>query len=248
MDCRTAIEYINLYADDMLNNKEETQLLSHIGSCSKCKKDLDDTLAVKKALAGLSDVKPPAGLAIAAIRKAKKRKLPVFAYASAGVAAAIALVAIFSSSILKSPGNIEQPKLAASAVYSEALADGAAPKEESAAGAQNFAFAGSPDATAMPAAENEAYATRDVSGSYIYVPAQISEKFRESLEKFLIDNSIEYKYIGDDNDIISFMIPEDKLEDLKSLIDVSFKGYAYKDEETRYNEELKAGPVNFIFK
>lgn len=260
MDCQTAIEYINLYADNMLNSEETEQLLSHISSCSKCKEELDDIIAVKRAVAGLGEIKPPAGLAISAIMKAKKRKAPIFAYASAGVAAAIALVAIFSSGIFNN-NNINyapQEKAAKPAAYSDTLAEGVntqASSEPEEASMSDLALAPAPsmepitvpgpEPTQAPVMESmdeygsfTAGAVRTASVPFINVPADVSEDFRQSLVKFLNDNEIEYKMYEDDvMDTISFTITEDKLDVLKSLIDGSFK----------YEGLLNAGTVEFIF-
>ena len=254
MDCQTAIEYINLYADNMLGKKEIELLFSHISSCAKCKKEFEDILAVKRAFAGLRDIEPPAGLALAAIRKAKKRRIPIFAYASAGVAAVIALVAVFSSSIFGNPGDMGMQKVLYSAESKSMAADTEMPEVcASAAPEEGFTLAPQMEGNgeyAAPAATSEAMdtmiaASREASVSYINVPADISDKLKESLVAFLEDNDIEYNnFANGDNIMISFKITEDKLDDLKALIDEAFQNI---DEAFRYQEELSAGDVQFIF-
>lgn len=248
MDCQTAKEYINAYADNMLDKKETQQLLSHISSCSKCKKDLDDILAVKSALSGLGEIEPPAGLALSAIKKARKRKVPVFTYASAGIAAAIALVAVFSSGILNnnsSDGGVRNAAPVAYSAKSEADMEMQAPAA-SAAPMEEYALApkATPEATseATPAATDENDCApaemRSASVPFINVPADVSDSFRISLEDFLTVNNIEYKYLeGGDIDTISFTITEDKLEELKTLISDMFE----------YRDKIIAGTVEFIF-
>jgi hypothetical protein len=236
MDCQTAIEYINLYADDMLNKKETESLLSHIGSCSKCKKDLDDVIAVKKALAGLNEIEPPDGLALSALKKAKKRRIHVFAYASAGIAAVIALAAVFSSGMFNNNYAPEE-RAAQPAAYSQDLAGQAEMQEASASEAPMCAPSAAPDSLydGNNAASNE---VRKASVPFINVPADVSESFREALIALLSENNIGYKcHTAGNIDTISFKINEDKLDDLNLLIEKSFP----------YEEKLDAGPVEFIF-
>jgi anti-sigma factor RsiW len=148
MDCQTAIEYINLHVDNMLDDACTQQLFEHISTCEHCRRELDGTLMLKKALSNFDELEPPAGLALGAIRKAKKRKLPVFAYASAAVAAAITLIAVFSSSIF--PNNYGESGASVAFDKSYAAQEMEAPK---AAPEPNLAAA--PAATEAPAAGNE---------------------------------------------------------------------------------------------
>lgn len=254
MDCQTAIEYINAYADNMLNKKEAEQLLLHVSSCGKCKKALDDIIAIKRAIAGLDEIKPPAGLAISAIIKAKRRKIPIFAYASAGIAAAIALVAVFSSGIFNNINYTPSDKAAQPAAYSEKMAAGnalQASSEPEEAPMSDLALA--PEATAMPEpmptlaptmeladGDGNSFSgeVRTASVPFINVPADVSEDFRQALEEFLTADSIEHEFY-DVGEIVtvSFVITEDKLEDLKLLIEGSFQ----------YEGKINAGTVEFIF-
>lgn len=246
MDCQTANEYINAYADNMLNKKETGQLLSHISSCSKCKKDFDDCLAVKKALAGLEEVEPPAGLALSVIKKAGRRRIPVFVYASAGIAAVIALVTVFSSGMFNHNSYDTEMRNAAPAAYSQALAEDKGVQASYAPEAATMdSFALAPAATSAPSPEPSSMndsefsnETRKASVQYINVPADVSEDFRQSLETFLSKNDIDStKSITGNIETISFKITEDKLSELKSLID-----------NLQYDEKLTAGQINFIFK
>lgn len=249
MNCQTAKEYLNLYADDMLN-KEETELLfSHISSCVRCKKELDEVMALKKAFAGIKEIEPPAGLALSAIKKAKKRKVPVFAYASAGVAAVIALVAIFSSGIINYSNDSGQERVANSAQYSKAMVAEAEMNvcaSEAPAAGVTFAPAAAPanegsyDAAGAPSESFEAtlLAPREADVPYISVPADVSDSFKQVLYKFLSDNSITYQnYVNGNNDSIAFTIMEDKLDELRKIIEEAFP----------YEGKLSAGYVQFIF-
>jgi len=100
MDCNEAKTKIDLYIDDLLDDSDKQRLIWHASSCPECKKALDDAVRLKQALAGLNEVEPPKGLAASAIKKAKRRRVPVWGYASAAVAAVVALVLAFSPAVL----------------------------------------------------------------------------------------------------------------------------------------------------
>ncbi len=100
MNCNDAKAKIDMYIDDLLDDAEKQRLIWHASSCPECKKALDDAIRLKKALAGLREVEPPAGLTAEAIKKAKRHRVPVWAYASAAVAAAVALLFAFSPALL----------------------------------------------------------------------------------------------------------------------------------------------------
>ena len=67
MDCRAVQQNIDLHIDGMLDEREALQLERHVEVCSACKKALDDALRLKRALASLPDLEPPAGAAAAVV-------------------------------------------------------------------------------------------------------------------------------------------------------------------------------------
>lgn len=99
MDCRMAKENIWLYLDGFLDGAQKKDFEEHVQNCPACRKDLDDALRLKTALAAMGELEPPAGLARSAVRKARKRRIPPFAYITAAMAAAIALIVVLTSSI-----------------------------------------------------------------------------------------------------------------------------------------------------
>ena len=130
MDCNEAREKINMFIDGQLDDAEKQRLIWHASSCTQCKKELDDAIRLKQALAGLKEVEPPAGIVASAIKKAKRRRFPVYAYASVVAAAVIALLLIFSPPMLsqRSPtaDNAAAPELMYSAADANTEADGKA--------------------------------------------------------------------------------------------------------------------------
>lgn len=105
MDCIKAREKIDLYVDDMLSEAERQRLNGHVSSCSQCWKALDDAIRLKRALGNLPEIEPPAGLVASAVRKAKKRRIPVYAYATAAAAAVVALAFAFSPQLMSNSKN-----------------------------------------------------------------------------------------------------------------------------------------------
>lgn len=103
MECRIVQQNIDLFVDGMLSENDRQQLLDHAASCASCQKAIDDALSLKNALGSLGELEPPQGLAMSAIKKAKKlekKRKPLFAYvsvATAAVAAAIGLVVVLTS-------------------------------------------------------------------------------------------------------------------------------------------------------
>lgn len=144
MDCIEAREKINLFVDDLLDDAEKQRLIWHASMCPQCKQALDDAVRLKQALAGLKDVEPPAGLAAVAVIRAKKRRIPVFAYATAAAAAVIALAFVFSPQLLR--GNDLTGEGAEEKLMYATVADSAR--------GESFAMDGAEDAQEAPQAES----------------------------------------------------------------------------------------------
>lgn len=160
INCNNATEYINMYIDNMLSDTERDQLMQHISSCAHCKKVLGDAIALKSALFGLGDVDPPAGLAATAIQKARKRRVPPFAYISGAVAAVVIAVAVIATSVLPRAGApMEAQRLDDTVAFTEA-ADSA-----KMSGTYDMAADSAPMAAADEAADMEcAEAPMDMDG------------------------------------------------------------------------------------
>ncbi len=94
MECNEFNEKIDLFIDDMLNDAERQRLIWHASSCTSCKKAMDEAVRLKHALSNIGQVAPPAGLTASAIKKARRRHIPIYAYASVAAAALIALLVV----------------------------------------------------------------------------------------------------------------------------------------------------------
>lgn len=232
MDCQTAIEYINLHVDNMLGDADIERLFEHIRSCEHCKKELDNTLMLKNALSNLDELEPPAGLALGAIKKARKRKIPVFAYASAVLAVAIALFAVFSSALFPN----DYGDATGSVAFEKSIAqDVEAP--EAAPASEAPQMAAMPAATApgdegtsmlgMTPAEGGIVRTEAANGVAVSVtvPSSSSKDFRESLNSYMDKYGVTPG--KPDENIVSFSVPTGGADELKALIaaaGVSYEG------------------------
>lgn len=96
MECNEFKEKIDLFIDDMLDDAEKQRLIWHASSCTACKKAMDEAVHLKHALSNIGEVTPPAGLAASAIKKARRRHIPIYACASVAAAAVIALLVVFA--------------------------------------------------------------------------------------------------------------------------------------------------------
>jgi predicted anti-sigma-YlaC factor YlaD len=156
MDCQTAREKIDLYIDGVLNPADIELLLAHVEFCPDCRSELDDMLRLHKALASLGEVEPPAGLAAAAARKARRRRGMPFAYISVGVAAAMAFILVLTSGILPQLSNSSE-KMMPESYMMVAPADGAdnGTQSERAAGGAAEAPAAAEQAEANSASRDD---------------------------------------------------------------------------------------------
>jgi hypothetical protein len=228
MNCQTAKENINLYIDGMISSPNLEELMAHIESCQDCKRELDDMVRLKKALAFWGDVQPPSGLAAESARKARKRHGVPIAYISAGVAAVLALAVILTTGILPlsngdaqaSPESvmIAAPQEAARGIddsVNEAPAASEAPMEDSAtkqAPLEEMAPTDgiSPQMSSFDSAEESA-ATADTGTEQgytvmeapepdciVYVPADRQTDIKASLDAIIAEYSIEVTYLNDE--------------------------------------------------
>lgn len=238
MDCQTAIEYINLHVDNMLDDACTQQLFEHTRSCEHCRKELDKTLMLTKALSNLDELEPPAGLALSAIKKAKKHRIPVFAYASAAVAAAIALIAVFSSSVFPNKLNDSTESVAFEKSYAvqemEAPKAAAEPNLAAAPAASEDPEAGNDSVTLGIGAPEDSVVRSELDSGVdisITVPAESSISFRASIESFATKYEITLEQA--DDTAISFVVPEGSESELKALTDNA--GITYDGEITAGN-------------
>ena len=237
MECQKITEYIDLYLDGMLDEDEKNQFLRHIDSCAACRKEYEDFLKIKDALGSLEEKQPPERLAKTAIRKAKRRVFPVAAYASAAVAAAVALVIILSSQAMQGTVVAEQvaeKQMTFTEVYDANVFD----SEEGVAGAafgesaeQSFAES---EYAAMPESENAVNESADDSDLYesdmldsqrngiypITVPGEIAESFEQILDDFIVNNDLIAGYENKiDSRIVSFTVTEECFEQFLTMLD-----------------------------
>ncbi|MDD5017137.1 MAG: zf-HC2 domain-containing protein [Eubacteriales bacterium] len=240
MDCQTAKENIQLYLDDMLDNAEKERLFLHVQTCARCRKELEDAAAIKKALSGLGEVQPPEGLALGAIKKAKKREFPVFVYASAGVAAAVVLGVILTSGFL-SAGRNADTNSAFEATEEQAIAFSAedeSVKAESDTEEEACMDEAASDDVALGMAEESVEESAESgdslqSGSYaacrFTVPPEQSDGFRKTLDSFIEDNGIAAEYIEtEDTSVVSFVIDDAVLSEFETIVaDMPYEGELY---------------------
>jgi hypothetical protein len=255
IDCQKAIEYIDLYIDQRLNNKEEERLFLHIDSCASCRKELDRAIALKKIFDDTEDLEPPLGLAVSAISRAKKRRFPVFIYASAGVAAAAVLIAVLAiglgggthSSEMERTTNdmaLSMPSEAAAGGAEEFAADtaeSAVTMEEAAEdmdeGVADDSFEAVPQEKSDAIADDAQADMTSLSIPY-YVPSDVAGPFWDALDSFLKENDIPMDYAYDGADNISFYIEEAYIDDLNALAD---------EYGIEYGDLLPGMYITFIF-
>lgn len=246
MDCKTAKEYMNMYVDNMLDEAEKDQLLLHVQSCAQCKKDYDHSIRLKEVLSGLGNVDPPEGLAQSAIKKARKKKVPAFAYISAGVAAAVALVIILSSNFTGAPMRMLKQTQDEDAGYTEAqeLTKAARTDESEMLGmAEEEAMMADEPADMSSRSETEEAAPESAMDDsaefadaadicFISVPADRID-FQQAVDRFLADEEISVEYYDAQNGtIVEFTLQEHDFEAFESLIlemDVAHDGVLYPD-------------------
>ncbi len=243
MDCKTANEYINLYADNMLGEEQTQQLFSHIESCAECKKDLENTLLLKKKLHGLGELDAPEGLALSAIKKAKKNKISVFAFASVGVAAVAALVIIFITGIIPGTGINETVQEMALTERNNSIADegaGALPKEmaapqdeaaavfEEAAEEPEADSAMAPDAIVedectqaddLAAEEQEPAMDLQAAACELTFSGSEAQIFKEIFDAFMQDYDIQADVMrSDTQSTVSFILHEEAFKAFQALV------------------------------
>ena len=247
MDCRTAKENIELYIDGVLSSAQTEELYAHADTCPECKKELENALRLKKALAALGRLEAPEGLAKGAVRKARKRRAVPFAYISAAAAAVIALVVILTSGVLPNTGGGADNRGVQESIMMAAPADGAeqgesyavdmapaadeAPVEEMAPAATEAPAAEEPAAeySVMEPEEMITAQTQEVPkmagdvGSElpdytVHVPDDLAVNIRAALENMIVEYGFDYNTVSDGNtNSISFVITEDIIDLVSEL-------------------------------
>ena len=221
--------------------------------------ELNRAIALNKVFDDLEEIEPPAGLASAAIKKARKRKFPVFIYASAGVAAAAVLFAVLITGLGSGMQNSEMDRSTkdmALTMTTEDTADGA---DDMAAGSAENAVtmdsaaqdeAASTTDDVLEAAPQEADMAEDTAAddtadagmvpaaTYYYIPAEVSGPFWDALDAFIKKNDISTDYAYDGADNVSFYIEEPYLDGLIALTEE----YGIDDEDL-----LPGMYVTFVF-
>ena len=243
MDCKTARECMDMYVDNVLRDAEKERFLLHVKTCKQCQKELDDLMRIKHALAGLDEREAPRGLAAAAIKKAKKRRVSVFAYASVAAAAVAAMVFIIAASL--APG-LSGPRAEAPMAYSapavdaesmmaaeapeeaadEMAAEEAAPQNEAAGVEQGVEQSEAPASEAEPAEEAPAEGASDICR--ITVPEDLAEHFHEALNAFIAKCGLKDGYAErNGDDVVTFMLTEECFDGFVSLLEE--EGIPYRD-------------------
>ncbi len=247
MDCRTAKENIELYIDGVLSSAQTEELYAHADTCPECKKELENALRLKKALAALGRLEAPEGLAKEAVRKARKRRTVPFAYISAAAAAVITLVVILTSGVLPNTGGGVANGEVQENIMMAAPADGAEQDESYAmdmapAAAEAPAEEMAPAATEAPAPEEPAtdYTVMESEGMIdaqtqgvpkvagetgsetpdyiVYVPDDLAADIRAALENMIVEYGFDSNIVSDGmTDSISFVITEDIIDLVSEL-------------------------------
>ena len=229
MDCKTARENINIF--DSLSQKEKDNVLEHVQRCEKCNRELVNSELLLEELLGLDELEAPEGLAQSAIKKAKKRKLPIYSYVSVAAAAVIAIAVFSSSSFLKPKNNAVKD-----------MSMGAAPKQEDSMrtsddvygilenGAMMDEAADCPESLMVEPDEGQKVTTQgeEVDGGgevrsqmcYIYVSADKKE-FVEKVNTLLTEKGIYFdNFMGaDETQIYNFVVGEMHLSEFEQLLE-----------------------------
>ena len=247
MDCQTAKNNMHLYIDNMLSGTDRERFIHHIENCEQCRNALEDFMAVKNAMSSMNMAEPPKGLALEAIKKAKKRRIPVFAYASACIAAAAVLVVFLSTDILSGGGMdmtsdsaAEEPMVfsvtnqaeskdapAGAAMMKESIEmDMAMPEDEDALMSQDTQLV---EETAA-AQERESSDAAEEAGPCICmfeVSGDRASDFMETLDAFIDTHDIEADYTeSTEGTHISFVIEERFFSDFIEFVDgLDHSGY-----------------------
>lgn len=229
MDCKTARENINIF--DSLSQQEKDEVLEHVQNCDKCRQELIESTKLLDELSNLDELEAPEGLAQSAIKKAKKRRLPVYSYVSVAVAAVIA-VAIFATSTILGPrdntSDTEMPMAASKQESSVRVADdafGAGDINQS----MMLESEESADAPEMEMGEGFDEAAKDgvilsepqADGiCYIYVSADKKE-FVQEVNQLLTDKGIYFdSYRGaEEKEIYEFVVGEIHMDEFKQLLE-----------------------------
>lgn len=241
MDCKAAKDVINLYIDNMLDDAEKKRLFSHVKSCDGCKKELDDALFLKKAFCRLEDIEPPIGLGVSAVKKAKKSKLPIFAYASIGVAAVAALIIFLSSGIIPGMNNSLNDSTAKEMALYE-------PKNQAAAKDEAAGFFQKSTIAQDEAAEMREETTEQEAGDQAMAPSRAedtmesdespaeesaedidlarfafsgadAQSFEQIIDTFIEENNIAAKYTQfDSGRTVSFVLDEESFTAFETLV------------------------------
>jgi hypothetical protein len=236
MDCRAIKENIDLYVDGYLPPAQLRDFEAHAVACDACRKDIDNTLRLKSALAALGELEAPEGLARSAVRKARMRRIPPYAYMTAAAAAVVALAVVLTSGILPNQ-SFDGSKQSEKVMTAESFLAGAG--EESAAMDMAPAAIEEP-AEAAPAEEpfvemEEAPQDEQMAAvtrmeedmvlmsapeqlCVVNVPNDHRADVHAILETIVVDYQIEFVSESIEGlEVISFVLPEDALEAIIAL-------------------------------
>ncbi|HHX60299.1 MAG TPA: hypothetical protein GX707_06125 [Epulopiscium sp.] len=115
MDCEKYSEWISLYIDGELEDKDCTILENHISNCNSCREEVDILQEITKSIKGLEAIEPPNGFHEALMGRIKSEyeynQQKVIAlptkynkwYRNLKIASAVAAVFIFSTVLLNPP-------------------------------------------------------------------------------------------------------------------------------------------------
>ena len=260
MDCRTTKENMELYIDGFLDAEKQQLFEMHISGCKECQRELEALAVLKRALADMGGLEPPIGLAKSAIKKARKRRLPSYAYISVAAAAVLAFIVILSTGIMINQNAdmaASKEKMAASgslaqdedgAIEAETFAMDMAPAAE-AAPAEDMADA--PSEAVMAAAPEEAAVARSdealqsdvmlaesVVEPYVVTVIAGNDGIRKGLDQLIEKYKIAVSVISENETTrVSFIVPEPALADFQELtLDLQYTG-----------ELIANGYAEFIF-
>lgn len=235
MDCRTAKVNIDLYIDGVLGSAQTQELNAHAANCLSCKKDIENAIRLKKALAALGELQPPEGLAREAARRARKNRTFPFAYISVAAAAVIALAVMLTSGVLPNAGggatrgaqeNMLMTAPEDGVQADEFLAMEIAPQEEAAeapaAEVPEQEMPAAPEYFAMQSDEMKPKAAGEpgsvMPACIVYVPEDRMADIRAALERMSAEYGFEYAAAYDElTESFSFVITKDIIKELSQL-------------------------------
>lgn len=111
MNCKKMSKNLNLYIDNILDEKKSQVVKEHINACSRCSKDFNELLKIKNSLKSLNAVKAPDNIEDSIMEKINAKvhtpsTSSVFLFSvKTSLTAAVFLFCIMAAISFFNPGN-----------------------------------------------------------------------------------------------------------------------------------------------